>query len=56
MVTGNVIEGAPAYGIMIGWGPHLRDVSVTDNLIRNVLIGIGVSAILRRGPPSLPRT
>ena len=43
VVTGNVIEGAPAYGIMIGWGPHLRDVSVTDNLIRDVLIGIGVS-------------
>jgi uncharacterized secreted repeat protein (TIGR03808 family) len=43
VVTGNVIEGAPAYGIMIGWGPQLRDVSVTDNLIRNVLIGIGVS-------------
>ena len=43
MVTGNVIESAPAYGIMIGWGPHLRDVSVTDNLIRDVLIGIGVS-------------
>ena len=43
VVTGNVIEGAPAYGIMIGWGPYLRDVSVTDNLIRNALIGIGVS-------------
>ncbi len=43
VVTGNVIEGAPAYGIIIGWGPHLRDVSVTDNLIRDVLIGIGVS-------------
>jgi uncharacterized secreted repeat protein (TIGR03808 family) len=43
VVTGNVIEGAPAYAIMIGWGPHLRDVSVTDNLIRDALIGIGVS-------------
>jgi uncharacterized secreted repeat protein (TIGR03808 family) len=43
VVTGNVIEGAPAYGIVIGWGPHLRDVSVTDNVIRNALIGIGVS-------------
>jgi uncharacterized secreted repeat protein (TIGR03808 family) len=43
VVTGNVIEGAPAYGIVIGWGPHLRDVNVADNLIRDVLIGIGVS-------------
>jgi uncharacterized secreted repeat protein (TIGR03808 family) len=43
VVTGNVIEGAPAYGIIIGWGPHLRDVNVAYNLIRDVLIGIGVS-------------
>lgn len=44
LVTGNVIEGSPAFGIIIGWGPYLRDVSVTDNLIRNAHIGIGVSA------------
>jgi putative cofactor-binding repeat protein len=44
VVTGNVIEGsAAAYGILIGWGRYLRDVSVTDNLIRNAMIGIGVS-------------
>jgi len=43
VVTGNVIEGTPAYGILIGWGRYLRDVSVTDNLIRNAHIGIGVS-------------
>ena len=43
VVTGNVIEGSTAYGIVIGWGRYLRDVSVTDNLIRNALIGIGVS-------------
>jgi hypothetical protein len=28
---------------MIGWGGYLRDVSVTDNLIRDAYIGIGVS-------------
>ena len=44
VVTGNVVEGSPAFGIVIGWGPYLRDVSVTDNLIRNAHIGIGVSA------------
>jgi uncharacterized secreted repeat protein (TIGR03808 family) len=43
VVTGNVIESAPAYGILIGWGHYLRDVSVTDNLIRNAHIGIAVS-------------
>jgi uncharacterized secreted repeat protein (TIGR03808 family) len=43
VVSGNVIEGAPAYGILIGWGSYLRDVSVTDNLIRNAHVGIAVS-------------
>jgi uncharacterized secreted repeat protein (TIGR03808 family) len=43
VVTGNVIEGAPAFGVLIGWGRYLRDVSVTDNLIRQAHIGIGVS-------------
>jgi uncharacterized secreted repeat protein (TIGR03808 family) len=43
VVTGNVIESVPGYGIIIGWGNYLRDVSVTDNLIRNAHIGIGVS-------------
>ncbi|HXG79560.1 MAG TPA: TIGR03808 family TAT-translocated repetitive protein [Methyloceanibacter sp.] len=43
VVTGNVVESAPAYGILIGWGRYLRDVSVTDNLIRQAHIGIGVS-------------
>jgi uncharacterized secreted repeat protein (TIGR03808 family) len=44
MVSGNVIEGAPAAGIQIGWGKHLRDVSVTGNLVREARIGIGVSS------------
>jgi uncharacterized secreted repeat protein (TIGR03808 family) len=43
VVSGNVVEGSPGYGVMIGWGGYLRDVSVTDNLIRDAYIGIGVS-------------
>jgi uncharacterized secreted repeat protein (TIGR03808 family) len=42
-VTGNVVENAPGFGILVGWGRYLRDVSVTDNLIRKADIGIGVS-------------
>ena len=41
--SGNVIENAPGFGIAIGWVSYLRDVSVTDNLIRNAHIGIRVS-------------
>jgi uncharacterized secreted repeat protein (TIGR03808 family) len=43
VVSGNVIEGAPSYGILVGWGDYLRDVSVSDNVIRKAHIGIGVS-------------
>lgn len=43
-VTGNVIDGAPLYGINAGWGPYLRDVVVSANTIRGARFGIGVSA------------
>jgi uncharacterized secreted repeat protein (TIGR03808 family) len=42
-VTGNVIENAPAFGIIAGWGKYLRDVAISGNVIRNALVGIGVS-------------
>src|SRR3979411_1486335 len=42
-VTGNVIENAPAFGIVAGWGEYLRDVAITGNVIRNAFVGIGVS-------------
>jgi uncharacterized secreted repeat protein (TIGR03808 family) len=43
-VSGNVIEGAPTAGLMIGWGKHMRDVVATGNLIRDARIGIAVTA------------
>jgi len=49
VVSDNVIEGAPAYGILVGWGNYLRDVSVTDNVIRNAHIGIGVAVSASAG-------
>ena len=36
-VTGNVIENAPSYGIVAGWGKYLRDVAITGNVIRKAL-------------------
>ncbi|MDE2332822.1 MAG: TIGR03808 family TAT-translocated repetitive protein [Bradyrhizobium sp.] len=42
-VTGNVIENAPSFGIMAGWGKYLRDVVISGNVIRKALIGVGVS-------------
>jgi uncharacterized secreted repeat protein (TIGR03808 family) len=44
-VSGNVIENAPAYGIVAGWGNYLRDVAISGNVIRNALAGVGVSVV-----------
>ena len=48
-VTGNVIENAPAYGILAGWGRYLRDVVISGNVIRNALAGVGVSVAAGAG-------
>jgi len=44
-VSGNVIENAPSFGIVAGWGKYLRDVAISGNVIRNALAGIGVSVV-----------
>ncbi|TMK52105.1 MAG: TIGR03808 family TAT-translocated repetitive protein [Alphaproteobacteria bacterium] len=44
-VTGNVIENAPSFGIVAGWGKYLRDVVITGNVIRNAFAGVGVSVV-----------
>lgn len=48
-VTGNVIENAPSFGIMAGWGKYLRDVTITGNVVRNAFVGIGVSIVSGAG-------
>jgi uncharacterized secreted repeat protein (TIGR03808 family) len=44
-VTGNIIENAPSFGIVAGWGKYLRDVAITGNVIRKAFAGIGVSVV-----------
>ena len=44
-VTGNVIENAPSFGIVAGWGKYLRDVAIIGNVIRKARVGIGVSVV-----------
>jgi uncharacterized secreted repeat protein (TIGR03808 family) len=48
-VTGNVIENAPSFGIVAGWGKYLRDVAITGNVIRKAFAGIGVSVVPSAG-------
>ncbi|MEI2384554.1 TIGR03808 family TAT-translocated repetitive protein [Breoghania sp. JC706] len=42
-VTGNVIENAPEIGMVLGWGPYLRNVTATANVVRKAGVGIAVS-------------
>jgi len=43
--TGNLIDGAPLFGMQLGWGPYLRDISASGNVIRNAPVGIAVSVV-----------
>jgi uncharacterized secreted repeat protein (TIGR03808 family) len=40
-----VIENAPSFGIVAGWGKYLRDVAITGNVIRKAFVGVGVSVV-----------
>jgi len=48
-LTGNVVEDC-MWGLKLGWGPYLRDVTASGNVIRRVKIGIGVSVVEGGGP------
>jgi len=49
-VSGNVIENAPAAGILLGWGRYMRDVAATGNVVRSCGVGIAVSVAAGAGP------
>jgi uncharacterized secreted repeat protein (TIGR03808 family) len=43
VISANVVENVPGVGILIGWGPYLRDVSATGNMVRDCTTAITVS-------------
>jgi uncharacterized secreted repeat protein (TIGR03808 family) len=43
--NGNVVENAPLYGLKIGWGPYMRNVVATGNLIRKAGTGVAVTVV-----------
>ncbi len=43
VVSNNVIENVPRWGMLVGWGPYLRNVVITANIIRKARIGCAVS-------------
>lgn len=48
-ITGNTIESVE-WGLQLGWGPYLRDVTASGNVIRKAKIGIAVSVVEGGGP------
>lgn len=42
-ISGNVVENSPGLGILAGWGPYLRNVLISGNIVRDTNAGIGVS-------------
>jgi uncharacterized secreted repeat protein (TIGR03808 family) len=51
VVTGNVVEDAPAVGISLGWGAYCRNLTATNNLVHRC--GIGMTASLNKGAGSV---
>ena len=52
-VTGNVIENTIFAGIRAGWGPYLRNVAVSGNVVRNTGYGIAVSVVQGAGAAAI---
>lgn len=42
-VSGNIIEQASLAGVRAGWGPYLRNVAITGNVVRLCATGLQVS-------------
>lgn len=45
VISGNVIENAPKWGLMLGWGPYMRNVVATGNLVRGAGGGCAVTVV-----------
>ncbi|WP_317208249.1 TIGR03808 family TAT-translocated repetitive protein [Rhizobium halophilum] len=49
VVSGNLLENVPRFGMLLGWGPYLRNVAATGNIIRSARIGCAVSVVEEAG-------
>ncbi len=45
LVSGNLVDGAETAALAIGWGPYLRNVIVSDNILRGSPQGMRVSVV-----------
>ncbi len=52
-ITGNVIERTSRFGMLLGWGEYLRNVSASNNIIRDTKTGFYVSVVEGTGEVSI---
>ena len=45
VVSANTIENAPKWGLVLGWGPYMRGLVVSGNLVRNAPVGCAVTVV-----------
>jgi uncharacterized secreted repeat protein (TIGR03808 family) len=50
VVANNTVETVPGAGIVAGYGPYVRNVIVSDNVVTGAMIGIGVSVVQEKSP------
>jgi uncharacterized secreted repeat protein (TIGR03808 family) len=45
VVSGNTVENAPKWGLVLGWGPYMRGLVATGKLVRRSPVGCAVSVV-----------
>ena len=50
VIASNTVENVPGIGIAAGYGPFVRNVVVTNNVLVGTRIGIGVSVVQEQSP------
>jgi uncharacterized secreted repeat protein (TIGR03808 family) len=49
VVSGNTVENAPKWGLALGWGPFMRGLVVSGNLVRQSPVGCAVTVVEEAG-------
>ena len=49
VVSGNTVENAPKWGLMLGWGPYMRGLVISGNLVRQSQVGCAVTVVEEAG-------
>lgn len=49
VVSGNTVENAARWGLMLGWGPYMRGLVVSGNLVRRSPVGCAVTVVEEAG-------